>query len=120
MPALDYSDLTVMHQLAAELAGGQEPLDLDSLLERSAATHTSGTVTVYRPYYVAAQVLRRAPNTKRLREARGTVFDAPSETIAGLTRQQASEDEAWTEAHSDYAVPAGHEAESGTVARITF
>lgn len=119
MPALNYSDLTVMHTLAAELAG-TEPSDLDSLLEASAATHTSETVTIYRPYYVAAVILQRAVNTRRLREARGTRFDAPSTTIRGLMQQQAAEDEAHANQHSDYTVPAGHEASSGSRAKVTF
>ena len=117
---LDYSDLPTMHDLAAELAGGQEPLDLDSLLERSAAKHTSGTETVYRPYYVAAQVLKRAINTRRLREAEGARFDSPSQTIRGLLEQQANEDTAWASQHGDYRVPAGYEARVGSINRVTF
>lgn len=119
MAALDYTSLAAMNPLAAELAGSN-PTDLDSLLEDSAATHTSATVTAYRPYYVAATILRRVANTRRLRSARGAVFDNPIVTIRGLMRQQASFDANMLDEHADYAVPEGHEASGGSRATVVF
>jgi len=111
--ALDFSAIADMQTLVPELTGVAAPADLDNLLDESAATHTSGTVTVYRPYYVAAVILRRAINTKRLRSARGAAFDNPSQTIRGLMRQQAAWDAKTLDAYADYAVPAGYEASTG-------
>ena len=116
MAALDFSDITAMSALAEALAGSA-PTDSDSMLEQSAGTH-DGT-TVYRPYYVAARVLARQPNTRRLRSARGTQFDRPSATITGLMRQQAAEDERHAREHRDWSIPAGHEAPSAR-STVTF
>lgn len=115
---LDLTDITVAGDLVTELTG-LTPSDLDNLLAQSAGTHTDETVTIYRPYYVAAALLRRQPNTKRLQEADGTRFDSPSVTIAAYMRHQASEDERLLGEHVDYAVPAGHEATSG-LSGVTF
>ena len=121
MAALDFTDLAAMNTLAVELAGlDSAPSDLDSLLEDSAATHTGGATTVYRPYYTAARVLERALNTRRLQSARGAVFDQPQVTIRGLMRQQAARDAMLLEGHADYVIPDGHEATSGSVATVVF
>jgi len=109
MAELDFSTLADMQTLVPDLTGVAAPADLDNLLNESAATHTSGTVTVFRPYWVAAAILRRQLNTKRLRSARGAAFDSPAQTIRGLLKQQGAWDAAGSDAHSDYTVPAGYE-----------
>lgn len=120
--AVDFTDLTEASALVAELAGVTAPTDTENLLTESAGTHTgdSGTVTTYRPYLVAALILERALNTRRLREARGTVFDPATATIRGLKRQQASFDEKMADEHDDWEVPPGFEATSGAIAQVTF
>jgi hypothetical protein len=120
MAALDYTDDAVMNSLVLEITGLTEPTDLDSLLEDSAGTHTAATVTVYRPYYVAAKLLERALNTKRLQSADGAVFDRPAVTIRGLMRQQAARDKMLAEDHADWVVPDGHEAIGAGRATVTF
>lgn len=120
MAVLDYTNLVSMHALAKELTGDLEPSDLDSLLTESAGKHNSGTVTIYRPYLVAALILQRALNTRRLREARGAVFDRPIVTINGLMRQQASLDAKAADTFDDYVVPEGFEATSATLGAVTF
>lgn len=118
--AVDFTDLTESSALVAELAGVTAPTDTENLLTESAGTHTSGAVTVYRPYLVAALVLERALNTRRLREARGTVFDTAATTIRGLKRQQASFDEKMADDHSDWEVPPGFEAIGTSAAALVF
>ncbi len=118
MAALDFSAIADMQTLVPELTGVTNPADLDNLLTDSAATHTSGTVTVYRPYYVAAAILRRALNTKRLQAAENATFDSPSQTIRGLMKQQAAYDAKTLDTYADYTVPAGYEANTGTSALV--
>lgn len=108
---LDFTDVSVMLTLVEELAGSA-PSDAESMLSQSAGTHTDDTVTVYRPYYVAARILNRQLNTRRLRSARGAKFDSPSQTIAALMRQQGAEDDRLADEHTDWTIPEGHEANS--------
>lgn len=120
MAELDYTSLSAMNSLVLEITGLTEPADLDSLLADSAGTHTSGATTVYRPYYVAAKVLERALNTKRLQSAEGAVFDRPVVTIRGLMRQQASRDAMLAEDYADWTIPDGHTASGSGRASIVF
>lgn len=120
MAVIDYTDLTVMNSLVLTITGLTEPTDLDSLLTDSAGKHTSDTVTVYRPYYVAARLLERALNTRRLQSADGAVFDKPITTIRALMRQQAARDEAVLEDNADFTIPAGHEANGGNRPTLVF
>lgn len=120
MAALDFTDITAAGTLVAELTGLAAPSDVDNLLGESAGTHTSETVTVYRPYLVAALILKRALNTRRLKEARGAVFDNPVVTIRGLMQQQASFDEKMSDAYSDWEIPAGFETSGSSTARVVF
>lgn len=113
MAVLDYTDLTAMSTLVTELAG-TTPTDLDSLLTDSAGKHTNDTVTIYRPYYVAARILDRQANTTRLREARGARFDPPAVRIHALRKQQATFDEAMLDDEADYEVPPGHRVYAST------
>lgn len=118
--ALDYTSLSDMQTLVPEVTGVTAPSDLDNLLGDTAGKHTSETVTVYRPYYVAARILERVLNTSRLQEAEGVIFDRPAVTIRAFMRQQAAEDERWLDEHADYTVPAGHEASGLNRAKVVF
>lgn len=118
--AVDFTNLTESATLVAELIGVAAPSDVDNLLTESAGTHTGGTVTVYRPYLAAALILERALNTKRLREARGAVFDPAVITIRGLRRQQASFDASMLEDHSDWETPAGFDAQGSYTSSLVF
>lgn len=120
MAELDYTDSTVMNSLVLEITGLTEPADLDSLLADSAGTHTSATVTIFRPYYVAAKLLERALNTRRLQQADGAVFDRPIVTIRGLMNQQAARDAMLAEDYADWTIPDGHEALGAGRATVTF
>lgn len=123
MAAVDFTDLSESSSLVAELAGVDAPSDVENLLTESAGTHTgdSGDVTTYRPYLVAALILERALNTRRLQEARGAVFDRATVTIRGLRRQQSAFDAAMADAQSTWAVPVGFEAlANGGTAKVVF
>ena len=119
MAVVNYTSLTETNTLALELASlTSEPTDLDSLLTDSAAVHTAGTVTIHRPYYVAAKMLDHAANTSRLNSAEGAVFDPPAVRIRSLLNQQAAFDTAMLQDNADYTIPAGHEAGGGL--RLVF
>lgn len=120
MAELDYTDIAVMNTLVLGITGVTEPTDLDSLLADSAGTHTAAATTVYRPYYVAARVLERQLNTRRLQSADGAVFDRPIVTIRSLMRQQAARDRMLAEDHADWVIPDGHEAIGSARATVEF
>lgn len=108
--ALDFTSLTDMRALVVEKTGLTAPSDLDNLLTDSAGQTKDDTpVTTYRPYYVAAYLLRT--RVFQLIEGEGAKFLNPLQMAEEFIDLQAALD-----SKLDLTIPAGMEAEpSNTV-----
>lgn len=86
---MDFTDLESNRSLVVEKTKLQVTSEFDLLLSESAATDSEGTV-FYRPYYVAATILRT--RTIQLIQTEGTTFLGPLLVADEFMRLQRSLD----------------------------
>jgi hypothetical protein len=88
--ANDYRDIDVAKAVVTNRYGAIDDGELEALLEASACKNTDGE-TVYRPYLVAAHLIKaRWAQYKRLRSAAGSEveYDTPHAAFDALTSLQ--------------------------------
>lgn len=91
MAVPDYTLLETARARALERSGTTDTAPCDELLELTSGL-TPGGVTVYRPYYVAARLLRQ--RRQNLRAGEGATFRRMTAEASDLERLQRQVDEA--------------------------
>ena len=90
MPVPDYTSLDTARTRALERSGSTDAILCDELLEITSGTTPAG-ITVYRPYYVAARLLRQ--RRQNLRAGDGAEFRRMTAEASDLENLQRQVDE---------------------------